>query len=126
MDTLHDFEDAVLSDELVVIACYVTWCQNCRQIAPKIEQMAADGIVKAEFYQMDIDLNQDASVPLEILATPTFLFFKGGAEIARIVGSDIGKIEAIISQYRRRRLSKQPPQQRKTDKNKVKQKTAPS
>ena len=98
LNTKVEFEDVVGTDKLIVIDCFAKWCGPCQQIAPAVEKMAVQ-YKKVQFYTLDVDVNADTAKNLEISSMPTFVIFKGGAEVARTVGADLEKVKANIEKY---------------------------
>ncbi len=62
------------------------WCGPCKMIAPAIEAVAKEYGDKLHVVQMDVDANPDTPRKLGIMGIPTLIVFKGGEEVARIVG----------------------------------------
>ena len=75
----------------------IRWCGPCVRIAPKIEDWSAgefkDTVV---FLKCDVDQAEAVSQEYNIEAMPTFVFFKDGKEIHRIVGANVDQLKADI------------------------------
>jgi thioredoxin 1 len=81
------FQAEVLeSDTPVLVDFWAAWCGPCRVIAPILEEIAADRDA-LRIVKMDIDENPQTPASLGILAIPTMILFRNGAEAARIQGS---------------------------------------
>lgn len=82
------FQDEVLrSSTPVLVDFYATWCMPCKMVAPVVEQIARDFQGKLKVVKVDIDESQNLAAQFSIQGVPTFILFKGGQEVARIVGA---------------------------------------
>lgn len=85
--TDEDFEARVLeSDVPVVVDFWAAWCPPCRLMQPLIEELAAER-PDLSFVTIDADANHDTVIAHGVLSMPTFLVFRHGREVARLVGS---------------------------------------
>jgi thioredoxin 1 len=50
------------------------------------------------FYKFDVDESPDIAQELSIKAMPTFVFFKNGEEVKKVIGTDKKKLEDAIVQ----------------------------
>ena len=81
------FQAEVLeSEKPVLVDFWAAWCGPCRVVAPILEEIAAERD-DLEIVKMDIDANPHTPAGLGILAIPTMILFRNGAEAARIQGS---------------------------------------
>ena len=82
-----DFEAKVLKSEQPVLVDYwAPWCQPCRAVAPIVEQLAAEYEGTVAFAKLNTDDNQRTAMKYGVMAIPTLLMFRGGDEVARIIG----------------------------------------
>jgi thioredoxin 1 len=82
-----NFQAEVLeSDKPVLVDFWAAWCGPCRLIAPILEEMAAERD-DLRIVKMDIDENPHTPASLGILAIPTMILFRDGAEAKRIQGA---------------------------------------
>jgi thioredoxin 1 len=85
--TDEDFAARVLeADKPVVVDFWAAWCPPCRLMNPVIEELAAEH-PELSFVSLDADANQRTVIEHGVLSMPTFMLFKDGVEIARLVGS---------------------------------------
>jgi thioredoxin 1 len=72
--------DLDISDDLkegkVIIDVYTDWCGPCKFIAPILEKLQEEGLIKV--IRVDLDENRPLGQMFGITAIPTLLFFKDG------------------------------------------------
>lgn len=81
------FAAAVLeADRPVLVDFTAAWCGPCRVMTPLLADLAADradlGIV-----QVDVETSQRTALRYGVLSMPTFVLFRGGEPILRLVGA---------------------------------------
>ena len=84
--TKDNFEQTVASDKLVVIDFWAEWCGPCRQIAPIVEELAAEYEGKAIIAKCDVESNDDITLKYGVRNIPTIIFLKGGEVVDKQVG----------------------------------------
>ncbi|MEM1530419.1 MAG: thioredoxin [Candidatus Bathyarchaeia archaeon] len=98
--TDQNFSDIVRSGRLVVIDCWAPWCAPCRMMAPVIDELAREYAGKILFGKLNVDENPRVPAEYQIMSIPTFLIFKNGILVERIVGAMPKKLlEQRVTKY---------------------------
>jgi thioredoxin 1 len=82
--TDQEFAEVILqADQLVMVDFWATYCAACRMVAPVVDELATDYAGKAAIVKVNVDDNPEYATQY----TPTFIFFRDGQEVDRIVGA---------------------------------------
>jgi thioredoxin len=81
------FQSEVLESETpVLVDFWAPWCGPCRVVAPVLEEIA-DQRDDLRIVKLNVDDNQQTAAQFGILAIPTMVLFRNGAEAKRIQGA---------------------------------------
>ncbi len=81
------FQAEVLeSDTPVLVDFWAPWCGPCRLVAPALEEIAGERD-DLRIVKLNVDDNQQTAAQYQVLAIPTMILFRNGAEAKRIQGA---------------------------------------
>ena len=69
-----------------LVEFYATWCGPCKMMAPVVEELAEDMEGKALVCKINVDENMEIAQRYQVMNIPTFLVFKNGEAVDRVVG----------------------------------------
>ena len=82
-----NFQSEVIeADKPVLVDFWAPWCGPCRVIAPSLEEIAEEKD-NLRIVKLNVDDNQQTAAQFGILAIPTMVLFRNGAEAKRIQGA---------------------------------------
>lgn len=95
-------QDVLQSDKLTVVDFWAEWCGPCKMMNPVLDELSQEYEGKVVISKMNVDDNSEVPTNFNIRGIPTFILFKGGEEVGRIVGAQTksvmkGQIDKFLS-----------------------------
>jgi len=86
--TDENFGREVLDSDLpVLVDFWGSWCPPCKMVEPVVNELANEFAGKVKVGKLNIDQNPASRSRFEIAAAPTFILFKKGKILERVIGS---------------------------------------
>jgi thioredoxin 1 len=84
----QEFQAKVLDSETpVLVDFWAEWCVPCHMVSPTVEEIGKEQGEKLGVVKLNIDDNPDATRKYGVMSIPSLILFKGGEEVARVVGA---------------------------------------
>ncbi|MBR5107357.1 MAG: thioredoxin [Bacteroidales bacterium] len=85
--TNTSFDELLVSEKLVIVDFWATWCGPCRMLSPLLDEVEAEMEDKVEVVKVNVDDADEIAMRYRIMSIPTLLFFKNGQMVDRSVGA---------------------------------------
>jgi thioredoxin len=86
--TADTFEVEVLKSEIpVLVDFWAAWCGPCRQVAPVMDQIAAEYEGTVKVAKVDVDAETELAGHFGVSSIPTIAFFEPGEQPKAVVGA---------------------------------------
>ena len=83
-----DWQSVVVESKVpVLVDFFAEWCNPCRALSPRIDELAEAYEGKVEIVKYNVDDNYEYSNKYGIRSIPALLFFKGGEVVKTINGA---------------------------------------
>jgi thioredoxin 1 len=97
-----NFKSEVLdSQKVIMIDLWAEWCGPCKTMGPIVDALATEFDGKAVIGKLNVDDNPEVPTNYNVRGIPTFLLFKGGELVDKVVGTATkqalkDKIDALL------------------------------
>ncbi len=79
---------------------FAEWCMPCVMMGPIIEDLAEEFEGKVKFGKINVDDEKEIAKKFEVSSIPTFIIFKEGQEVKRIIGVvNQDELNELIKKY---------------------------
>ena len=86
--TTQTFEDEVLKSEVpVLVDFWAEWCAPCRQVAPVMDQIAAEYEGSLKVAKVDVDAETELAGSFGVSSIPTIALFEPGEQPKAVIGA---------------------------------------
>lgn len=83
----HRFQAEVIESDVPVLVDFTAdWCAPCRVMKPVLEELAEERD-DIRVVSLEIDDAQATAARYDVLAAPTFVLFRSGEPVVRLVGA---------------------------------------
>ena len=84
--TCHNFNQEISNNELMLVDFWAEWCGPCKSMHPVFTRMAKK-YKQVRFARVNVDDVQDIAMKYSVQSIPTFIMFKNGEIVNRMVGA---------------------------------------
>lgn len=85
--TDSNFKELVGKDQVTLIDLWAEWCGPCRQMGPIIDELSTDYAGRVQVGKLNVDDNPVVPSNHNVRGIPTFLIFKKGELVDKVVGA---------------------------------------
>jgi thioredoxin 2 len=79
----------------VLLEFWAKWCGYCRMVEPVVNDLASWRAGRLKVVRVDVDAEPGLASRFTVKATPTFVVFKNGTQVARMDGAPKEKLDLV-------------------------------
>ena len=81
-----NFDNIISSDNLTLVDFWAEWCGPCKSMHPIFESLSKK-YPNIQFARVNVDQNQNISMKFAVQSIPTFIMFKSGQVVDKMMGA---------------------------------------
>ncbi|PIW32337.1 MAG: thioredoxin [Nitrosopumilales archaeon CG15_BIG_FIL_POST_REV_8_21_14_020_37_12] len=81
-----NFDQVVSSDNPTLVDFWAEWCGPCKMMHPVFESLSRQ-YSNVRFARVNVDLNQNIAMRFGVQSIPTFIMFKSGRIVDKMMGA---------------------------------------
>ena len=95
----ENFSSEVLeNDKLVLVDFWAEWCGPCKQISPRLEELANKYSENLTVCKVNVDENRELAIEYNIRSIPALIIFKGGEMVDSLIGAvSLEELEDLVT-----------------------------
>ena len=94
-----NFSSEVLeNDKLVLVDFWAEWCGPCKQISPRLEELANKYSENLTVCKVNVDENRELAIEYNIRSIPALIIFKRGEMVDSLIGAvSLEELEDLVT-----------------------------
>jgi thioredoxin 1 len=93
-----NFENEIIDcKKPVMVDFWGPQCKPCLALMPSVEQLEQNYSARLKIAKVNASENRMLCAKLRVMSLPTFIFYKDGIEVSRLIGEDVTKEKIIDS-----------------------------
>jgi thioredoxin 1 len=81
------FASFISGDRPALVDFWAEWCYPCRIMLPILQRLAQRMGNRVAFGRLNVDENPDIASRFDVYSIPTFILFRKGREVGRLIGA---------------------------------------
>ena len=94
-----NFSSEVLeNDKLVLVDFWAEWCGPCKQISPRLEELANKYSENLAVCKVNVDENRELAIEYNIRSIPALIIFNSGEMVDSLIGAvSLEELEDLVT-----------------------------
>ena len=94
-----NFTSEVLeNDKLVLVDFWAEWCGPCKQISPRLEELANKYSENLTVCKVNVDENRELAIEYNIRSIPALIIFNSGEMVDSLIGAvSLEELEDLVT-----------------------------
>jgi thioredoxin 1 len=85
--TKTNFNETIMTEKIVLVDFWASWCGPCRMVSPIIDQIAEEYDGKITVGKVNVDDEGALAAEYAVVSIPTVILFKDGKQAEKLVGA---------------------------------------